>query len=119
MPSSVNTAVSGPILGIESSCDETAAAILGPEGCILADVVLSQQREHAPFGGVVPEIAARTHLRYLPDQVGQTLSKAGMTFFDLGGVAATSGAPRNYALVFAPVAVPASAAAPPCRAPRR
>jgi N6-L-threonylcarbamoyladenine synthase len=80
-----------PVLGIETSCDETATAVVGGDGRILAEVVLSQSVEHAPFGGVVPEIAARTHLRYLPDQVGQTLAKAGLTFADLGGVAATSG----------------------------
>ncbi len=52
---------------------------------------LSQLSEHAPFGGVVPEIAARTHLRYLSDQVRQTMAEAGVGFPDLGGVAATSG----------------------------
>ena len=92
MPSSVNTAVSGPILGIESSCDETAAAILGPEGCILADVVLSQQREHAPFGGVVPEIAARAHLAHLPALVQEVLARAGLTTVaGLAAVAASAG----------------------------
>ncbi|MDR3532837.1 MAG: tRNA (adenosine(37)-N6)-threonylcarbamoyltransferase complex transferase subunit TsaD [Rhodopila sp.] len=80
-----------PVLGIETSCDETAAAVVDGEGRILAEAVLSQLAEHAPFGGVVPEIAARTHLRYLSDQVRQTMTKAGVTFQDLGGVAATSG----------------------------
>jgi N6-L-threonylcarbamoyladenine synthase len=80
-----------PILGIETSCDETAAAVLDGEGRILAEAVLSQLSEHAPFGGVVPEIAARTHLRYLSEQVRQTMATAGVKFADLGGVAATSG----------------------------
>jgi N6-L-threonylcarbamoyladenine synthase len=80
-----------PVLGIETSCDETAAAVVDGEGQILAEAVLSQLSEHAPFGGVVPEIAARTHLRYLPDQVRQTMARAGVGFPDLGGVAATSG----------------------------
>lgn len=80
-----------PVLGIETSCDETAAAVVDGNGRILAEVVLSQLPEHAPFGGVVPEIAARTHLRYLSKQVHQTMVKAGLGFSDLGGVAATSG----------------------------
>jgi N6-L-threonylcarbamoyladenine synthase len=80
-----------PVLGIETSCDETAAAVVDAEGRILAETVLSQLAEHAPFGGVVPEIAARTHLRYLPEQVRRTMAKAGVGFADLEGVAATSG----------------------------
>ena len=54
------------MLGLESSCDETAAAVLRADGTILAEAVLSQLDEHAPFGGVVPEIAARAHLAHLP-----------------------------------------------------
>jgi N6-L-threonylcarbamoyladenine synthase len=81
----------GPVLGIETSCDETAAAMLDGEGHILAEAVLSQFAEHAPFGGVVPEIAARAHLRYLSEQVRLTMARAGVAFSDLGGVAATSG----------------------------
>ena len=80
-----------PVLGIETSCDETAAAVVDGEGHILAEAVLSQLAEHAPFGGVVPEIAARAHLRYLSEQVRRTMAKAGVAFADLGGVAATSG----------------------------
>ncbi len=82
--------VAGPLLGIESSCDETAAAILAPDGAVLAETVLSQ-REHARFGGVVPEIAARAHLAHLPDLVRQALAEAGLGVGDLGGVAATCG----------------------------
>src|SRR5580692_6676034 len=80
-----------PILGIESSCDETAAAVLDGAGTILAEAVLSQEREHAPYGGVVPEIAARAHLAHLPGLVRQVLARAGLTFDGLGGVAATGG----------------------------
>jgi N6-L-threonylcarbamoyladenine synthase len=80
-----------PVLGIETSCDETAAAVVDQNGRILAESVLSQLAEHAPFGGVVPEIAARTHLRHLEPQVHQTMARAGIDFADLGGVAATSG----------------------------
>jgi len=78
-------------LGLESSCDETAAAILAPDGAILAETVLSQEREHAPFGGVVPEIAARAHLAFLPGRIQTVLAGAGLGFADLGAVAATAG----------------------------
>ncbi|PZW45116.1 O-sialoglycoprotein endopeptidase [Humitalea rosea] len=81
----------GPVLGIESSCDETAAAILAPDGTILAEVVRSQLVEHARFGGVVPEIAARAHLAHLPALVAHVLGQAGLTARDLGAIAATSG----------------------------
>ena len=82
----------GPVLGLESSCDETAAAVLdGRTGAILAEAVLSQEREHAPFGGVVPEIAARAHLDHLPRLAGRVMAEAGLRFVDLAGVAATSG----------------------------
>lgn len=80
-----------PVLGIETSCDETAAAVVDGTGRILAEAVLSQLAEHAPFGGVVPEIAARSHLRYLAEQVRRTVHNAGIEFSDLGGVASTSG----------------------------
>ena len=80
----------GPILGIESSCDETAAAILSHEGAVLAEAVLSQS-EHARFGGVVPEIAARAHLHHLPGLVTEVLTRAHLIVSDLGGVAATTG----------------------------
>jgi N6-L-threonylcarbamoyladenine synthase len=81
----------GPVLGIETSCDETAAAVLAPDGAVLAEAVLSQEREHARFGGVVPEIAARTHLAHLPGMVARVLDQAGVAPGGLAGVAATSG----------------------------
>ncbi len=80
-----------PILGIETSCDETAAAVLDGDGRILAEAVHSQLQEHAPFGGVVPEVAARAHLARLPGLVRGVLAEAGLGFSDLGAVAATSG----------------------------
>ncbi len=80
-----------PVIGIESSCDETACAILAPDGVILAELVLSQQADHAPFGGVVPEIAARAHLAHLPGLVQRSMREAGLHFGDLGGVAASCG----------------------------
>ncbi|WP_205963676.1 tRNA (adenosine(37)-N6)-threonylcarbamoyltransferase complex transferase subunit TsaD [Roseicella aquatilis] len=79
------------VLGLESSCDETAAAVLGADGTILAEAVLSQEAEHSPYGGVVPEIAARAHLDYLPRLVAQVMERAGLGYADLAGVAATSG----------------------------
>ena len=79
------------ILGIESSCDETAAAVLRADGTILAEAVFSQLKEHAAFGGVVPEIAARAHLQHLPALVSGVMAKAGIDYADLHAVAATTG----------------------------
>ncbi|HUB47001.1 MAG TPA: tRNA (adenosine(37)-N6)-threonylcarbamoyltransferase complex transferase subunit TsaD [Acetobacteraceae bacterium] len=80
-----------PVLGIESSCDETAAAVLDGDGRILAESVASQEAAHAPYGGVVPEIAARAHLAVLPDLVRGVMGRARLSFGDLGGVAASAG----------------------------
>ncbi len=77
----------GAILGIETSCDETAVAMLDGAGQVLAECVLSQM-DHARFGGVVPEIAARAHLAHLPDLVRQVLAQAGTA---PAAVAATTG----------------------------
>ncbi|MES2713800.1 MAG: tRNA (adenosine(37)-N6)-threonylcarbamoyltransferase complex transferase subunit TsaD [Pseudomonadota bacterium] len=79
------------VLGLEASCDETAAAILDGEGRILAETVLSQEAEHARFGGVVPEIAARAHLAALPGLAARVLDKAGLVYGDLTAVAGTAG----------------------------
>ncbi len=67
-------------MGIESSCDETAAAVLAPDGAVLAELVLSQIADHAAFGGVVPEIAARAHLAALPASGGGRAAQAGLGF---------------------------------------
>jgi N6-L-threonylcarbamoyladenine synthase len=83
--------ITGPVLGIESSCDETAAAVLAPDGTILAERVLSQIADHAAFGGVVPEIAARAHLAALPALVEDALREAKLGFTDLAAIAATAG----------------------------
>jgi N6-L-threonylcarbamoyladenine synthase len=80
-----------PILGIETSCDETAVAILDAAGAILAERVFSQTEAHARFGGVVPEIAARAHLERLPPLLMEALEEAGLAWGDLGGIAATAG----------------------------
>jgi N6-L-threonylcarbamoyladenine synthase len=79
------------VLGIETSCDETAAAVLDLDGRVLAETVISQFADHAPYGGVVPEIAARVHLRYLSGQVAHVLKTAGLAPADLAAVAATTG----------------------------
>ncbi|OUR78973.1 tRNA (adenosine(37)-N6)-threonylcarbamoyltransferase complex transferase subunit TsaD [Alphaproteobacteria bacterium 46_93_T64] len=79
------------VLGLESSCDETAAAVVTADGKILSNVVLSQVEEHAPFGGVVPEIAARAHVTQMDRLVSQAMSEAGINYSDLSGVAATAG----------------------------
>ncbi len=83
------------ILGIETSCDETAAAVVrgsapGP-GEILSNVVFSQIEAHAPYGGVVPEIASRAHLEILDDIVERALAEAKIGLFELDGIAATAG----------------------------
>ncbi|MBV8095463.1 MAG: tRNA (adenosine(37)-N6)-threonylcarbamoyltransferase complex transferase subunit TsaD [Acetobacteraceae bacterium] len=83
--------VSGPILGIETSCDETAAAVLDANGLVLAEALLSQVGDHAPYGGVVPEIAARAHLAHLPSLVSGVMRQAGVAYAELAGVAATAG----------------------------
>ena len=68
-----------PILAIESSCDETAVAILRPPGIILSSLIASQAEEHARFGGVVPEVASRNHLLAADPLVRRALSDAGLT----------------------------------------
>ena len=79
------------VLGIETSCDETATAVLDDGRNILADVVLSQLDEHRPYGGVVPEIAARSHLEHVDGLVARAMDEAGIGFAQLDGVAATGG----------------------------
>ena len=83
--------LSGPVLGIESSCDETAVTILAADGRILAERVLSQIADHAAFGGVVPEIAARAHLVALAPMVADAMREAKTGFADLAAIAATAG----------------------------
>ncbi len=83
------------ILGIETSCDETAAAVVSRSadghGELLSNVVLSQLKEHAPFGGVVPEIAARAHVTHLDRLIAQAMREAQVPFDQLSAVAATAG----------------------------
>jgi N6-L-threonylcarbamoyladenine synthase len=77
------------VLGIETSCDETGAAVVRSDGAVVSDVVQSQVKSHAPYGGVVPELASRDHLRNARPVVTEALSRAGVAFADLDGVAVT------------------------------
>ncbi len=79
------------VLGIETSCDETSVAVLDGEGRVLSNVVSSQMRAHAQYGGVVPEVAARAHLENLPAVFEEALGRAGVRLEDVGLVAATAG----------------------------
>jgi len=79
------------VLGIETSCDETAAAVVNEDRRILSNVVLSQIDEHSPYGGVVPEIAARAHVAHLDRLIAQAMREAGIEYADLDAVAATAG----------------------------
>ncbi len=83
------------ILGLESSCDDTAAAVVkrAPDGhiTVLSNVISSQDAAHAPFGGVVPEIAARAHMDVIEALTQRAMAQAGMAYGDLQAVAATAG----------------------------
>ena len=68
------------VLGIETSCDETAAAVVDGDRRVLAERVLSQLEDHAPYGGVVPEIAARAHVEQLDRLIAAALAEAGLDF---------------------------------------
>lgn len=79
------------ILGLESSCDETAAALVTSDRQILAHRLLGQEQAHAPYGGVVPEIAARAHVEVLTPLVEAALGDAGLRLGDVDAIAATAG----------------------------
>ncbi|MEO6718262.1 MAG: tRNA (adenosine(37)-N6)-threonylcarbamoyltransferase complex transferase subunit TsaD [Novosphingobium sp.] len=79
------------VLGIESSCDETAAALVTGKRVILAQRIASQDEAHRPYGGVVPEIAARAHVERLTPIIAETLAEAGMTLAQVDAIAATAG----------------------------
>jgi len=79
------------VLGIETSCDETAAAVLDGGRKILSSVVASQDDVHAPYGGVVPELASRRHLEVIVPVIRRALAEAGMGLSDLDGIAVTQG----------------------------
>jgi N6-L-threonylcarbamoyladenine synthase len=79
------------ILGVETSCDDTAAAVLRDGRTILADLVSSQDQIHGPYGGVVPELASRQHVQNILPIVDGTLKQAGVALQDLDGLAVTYG----------------------------
>src|SRR5262245_24931305 len=87
------------VLGIETSCDETAAAVVAASGDVLSDVVRSQIASHAPYGGVVPEIASRDHARAIVPVVREALERAKLELGDVDGVAVTSQPGLNGALL--------------------
>ena len=83
------------VLGLESSCDETAVGVVRRHedggGEILANIIRSQEELHAPYGGVVPELAARAHVSHMDVLTRKALDQAGVDFADLDGIAATAG----------------------------
>ena len=78
------------VLGIETSCDETAAAVVSADGHVLSDVIESQVASHASYGGIVPELASRDHLRNVRPVIEAALEGAGVTFAELDGIAVTA-----------------------------
>jgi N6-L-threonylcarbamoyladenine synthase len=79
------------VLGIETSCDETAAAVVNDGKSVLSNLVLSQMEQHRPYGGIVPEIAARSHLDHIDGLIASAMKQAGIGFPELQGIAATGG----------------------------
>ena len=79
------------VLGVETSCDDTAAAVLLDGRAVLASIVSSQDGVHGPYGGVVPELASRQHVRHILPIIDGTLKKAGVELKDLDGIAVTRG----------------------------
>ena len=79
------------ILGLESSCDDTAAALVTDDRRVLAHRIAGQEAAHAPFGGVVPEIAARAHVEVLAPLIEAALDDAGVQLADVDAIAATAG----------------------------
>jgi len=79
------------ILGLESSCDDSAAALVTSDRRLLAQAVVGQTQAHQPYGGVVPEIAARAHVEILPDLIERVLGEAKMSISEVDAIAATAG----------------------------
>ena len=104
------------ILGVETSCDETAAAVVDDSGRVWSDVVRSQIASHAPFGGVVPEIAARDHIRAIGPVVTEALAQANTPLSDIDAIAVTHRPGLVGALL---VGVQAAKAAPAMAAPAK
>src|SRR5215217_7692665 len=79
------------VLGVETSCDETGVAVIDSDRGLLAHALYSQVKLHADYGGVVPELASRDHIRKLTPMIQAVLAEAGLTPSDLDGVAYTAG----------------------------
>jgi N6-L-threonylcarbamoyladenine synthase len=79
------------VLGVETSCDETSAAVVRDGGEILSNVVSSQIALHRPYGGVVPELASRNHLRLIGSVIEEALAEAGISMEQIDAIAATYG----------------------------
>ena len=86
-------------LGIETSCDETAAAVVQTDGLVRSNIIFSQIASHQPYGGVVPELASRCHVQALPEVVRQAMAQAGADWSDLAGIAVTRGPGLSTALL--------------------
>jgi N6-L-threonylcarbamoyladenine synthase len=91
MGSGTHTSDAAVVLGIESSCDETAVALVRGDRTIIAQRIASQEAEHAPYGGVVPEIAARAHAERVAPMVAAVMADAGLTLDQVDAIAATAG----------------------------
>jgi N6-L-threonylcarbamoyladenine synthase len=83
--------IPGPILGIETSCDETAASVLATDGAVLSNIITSQHAVHRRFGGIVPELASRAHIESIEVVSSEALQQAGLAWTDLTGIAVTQG----------------------------
>ena len=90
---------SGPVLGIETSCDETAASVLASDGSVLSSVIASQDAVHQRFGGVVPELASRAHVETIESVAVAAMAEAKMSWADLAGLAVTQGPGLAGALI--------------------
>jgi N6-L-threonylcarbamoyladenine synthase len=83
--------IPGPILGVETSCDETAASVLAADGAVLSNIITSQQAVHQRFGGVVPELASRAHIESIEAVSVEALRQANLAWTNLTGIAVTQG----------------------------
>ena len=83
--------IPGPVLGIETSCDETAASVLAVDGAVLSNIISSQHAVHQRFGGVVPELASRAHIESIEAVSAEALHHADLAWTDLSGIAVTQG----------------------------
>ncbi len=88
---SIATWVPGPILGIETSCDETAASVLAADGTVLSNIITSQHAVHCRFGGVVPELASRAHIESIEEVSSEAIQQSRLAWSDLTGIAVTQG----------------------------